>query len=100
MWALYLLYFLAVVFAVIQGWLEQNDEVLIIGGYPVAILFTICVFVMAYYALGYVWQLWKEGHRKEAIQGLIMFVFLNILTGYIWFYWSEIKQQEIRFKLV
>ena len=95
-----MLYFLAVVFAVIQGWLEQNDEVLIIGGYPVAILFTICVFVIAYYALGYVWQLWKEGHRKEAIQGLIMFVFLNILTGYIWFCWSEIKQQEIRFKLV
>jgi len=98
--AIYLAFFLAVVVAVIQGWLEQQDQILEVGAYVVGSLMAICIFTMASYAINYVWHLWKKGQRKEAIKGLINFIFLNILTGYIWFYWSEVKHQKIRFKLV
>jgi hypothetical protein len=91
---------LAIITAVIKGWLEQNDRILDYGGYIFSPLIVICILVMAFYAVSYLWRLWKKGYRKEALQGLIIFIFLNILTGYLWFYWSEIKHQKIRFKLI
>ena len=98
--AVYLIFFLSIVFSVIQGWLEQKNQVLEIGAYVVGSLMAICILTMASYAVSYVCHLWKEGQRKEALQGLVTFIFLNILTGYIWFYWSEVKHQEIRFRLI
>ena len=95
--AAYLIFFLAIVFFVIQGWIEQENKILEIGAYFIGSLMAICILTMANYAVGYIWHLWKNGLRKYALQGLATFVFLNILTGYIWFYWSEVKHQEIRF---
>ena len=95
----YLVVCLAIIFAIIKDWLDQEDILIEISAYIFGGFLFVFLLVMAFYAIGYVWQLWKSGYRKEAIQGLITFIFLNILAGYIWFYWAEIKHQKIRFKL-
>jgi len=98
--ASYLVFCLAIVFAIFKSWIEQDERYLDLAGYIFLPWLLTCILVMAYYAIGYVWLLWREGYKKEAMLGLITFVFLNILTGYIWFYWSEIRKQDIRFKLI
>ena len=95
---LYLVLYLFFIFSVIQGWVEQKDEILDVGAY-IAGAFIVCIFVMAFYAIGYLWYLWNQGYRKKSLQGLITFVFISMLAGYIWFYCSEIKHREIRFKV-
>ncbi len=97
---IYLVFFLAIVFSVIQGWMEQKNQILEAGAYIAGSLIAVCIFTMTSFAISYIWYLWKIGKRKEALKGLITFVFLNILTGYVWFYWLEYKQQEIRFKFL
>jgi ABC-type transport system involved in multi-copper enzyme maturation permease subunit len=96
----YLFFFLAVVLSVVQGWINQNDSVLISVAYVAGSLLSICIFIFSTYAISYIWELWKSGYRKKALAGLVVFIFLNILTGYIWYFRSEIKRQEIEFKLV
>lgn len=98
--AVYLVCFLFSVFAVIQGWLGQEDQIIEIGGYVLGAPILICILAMGFYALSYVWFLWQKGYRQEALQGLMTVFILNILTGYLWFYWAEIKRQEIRLKLI
>ena len=98
--AVYLLFFLFVVFAVIGGWLGQEDQVVELGAYVAGSFMLVFVVVMAFYAIGYVLHLWSKGSRREALKGLVTLAFLNVLAGYIWFYMSEVKGEEIRFKLI
>ena len=74
----------------------ENNQVLLGVTYAVGILLIFCIVSMAFYAFGYLWQLWQENQKKEVLKGLVIFIFLTMGTGYIWFYYSEIKGQRIR----
>ncbi|OIR25296.1 hypothetical protein BGC33_06100 [Bathymodiolus thermophilus thioautotrophic gill symbiont] len=76
----------------------ESNQMLLGVTYVYSIFLLFCIVSMAFYAFGYLWQLWQENQKKEALKGLVIFMFMTMGTGYIWFYYSEIKKRKIRMK--
>lgn len=76
--------------------LDIHNKFVDFVGIGISSVTAVCIVVMLFYPMTYLYYLWQVGEKAKFVFGVLMFIFYSLVAGYLWYYQKEIKGKDIK----